>query len=100
MGELLAEAQATDMAEDLKHGPDRRGDELPAELARRETRLAKIQEAMAALESEAREAEEQRREQMAVEGKKPRQPPGARDPFAPKPKLRRSATSPIPSQRS
>ena len=32
-----------------------RGDELPAELQRRETRLAKIQEAKAALEAEARE---------------------------------------------
>jgi len=94
MGELLAEAQATDTAEDLEHGPDRRGDELPAELARRETRLAKIQEAMAALESEAREAEQQRREQMAVEGKKPRQPPGGRDPFAPKPKAQRNFTDP------
>ncbi len=72
MGELLAEGDATDRAEDEQLGPERRGDELPAELARRETRLAKIREAMAALETEAREAEEQRRAEMAAEGKKPR----------------------------
>jgi transposase len=94
MGELLAEGEATDAAEDEQHGPDRRGDELPAELARRETRLAKIREAMTALETEAREAEEQRREQMAVEGKNPRRPPGGRDPFAPKPKSQRNFTDP------
>ena len=42
--------------------PDRRGDELPAELARRESRLQKIREAKAALEAEAREQAPQRRE--------------------------------------
>lgn len=33
---LLAEAMKTDAAEDKRYGRDRRGDELPAELARRE----------------------------------------------------------------
>jgi len=94
MGELLAEGEATDAAEDEQHGPERRGDELPAELARRETRLAKIREAMAALEAEAREAEEQRRVELAADGKKPRRPPGGRDPFAPKPKAQRNFTDP------
>jgi transposase len=94
MAALLAEGEAIDAAEDQQHGPDRRGDELPAELARRETRLVKIREAMAALETEAREAEEQRREQMAAEGKKPRQPPHGRDPFKPKPKAQRNFTDP------
>ncbi len=94
MGALLAEGEATDAAEDEQHGPDRRGDELPAELARRETRLTKIREAMAALETEAREAEQQRRAEMAAEGKKPRQPPGGRDPFKPKPKAQRNFTDP------
>jgi transposase len=94
MQELLAEGEATDAAEDEQHGPDRRGDELPAELARRETRLAKIREAMAALESEAREAETQRREQMAAEGKTPRAPRDGRDPFGPKPKAQRNFTDP------
>jgi hypothetical protein len=55
---LTAQAEATDAAEDATHGPDVRGDELPAELQRRETRLATIQAAKARLE--ARQAEEDR----------------------------------------
>lgn len=50
---LLAEAERIDKAEDKQFGKNKRGDELPAELARRETRLAKIREAKAALEAEA-----------------------------------------------
>ena len=53
---LLAEAQRVDDAEDAQFGKDRRGDELPAELARRETRLAKLREAKQALEEQARQA--------------------------------------------
>ena len=53
---LMAEAQRIDDAEDAQFGKDRRGDELPAELARRETRLAKLREAKAALEAQARQA--------------------------------------------
>jgi transposase len=52
---LLEQAEATDAEEDARYGPQRRGDELPAELARRETRLQKIQEAKRALEERARE---------------------------------------------
>jgi transposase len=55
---LLAKADAVDAAEDAEHGPDVRGDELPAELQRREERLAKIAAAKARLE--ARQAEEDR----------------------------------------
>jgi transposase len=51
---LLAEAERIDKAEDKKFGKNRRGDELPEELRRRETRLAKIRQAKAALEEEAR----------------------------------------------
>ena len=54
VAELLRRAEATDQDEDVRYGPDQRGDELPAELARRESRLAKIREAKAALEAEAR----------------------------------------------
>jgi len=50
---LLAEAEQLDAAEDAAYGPDRRGDELPAELTRREGRLAAIRAAKAALEAEA-----------------------------------------------
>jgi transposase len=56
---LTAQAEASDAAEDAAHGPDSRGDELPAELQRREERLAKIAAAKARLE--ARQAEEDRR---------------------------------------
>lgn len=52
--DLLKRAESTDASEDLKYGADRRGDELPQELSVRETRLAKIREAKAALEAEAR----------------------------------------------
>jgi transposase len=49
---LLADAQRVDAAEDAAYGPERRGDELPAELSRREGRLAAIRKAKAALEAE------------------------------------------------
>src|SRR5271154_6285529 len=48
--ELLAQAKAADAAEDAHYGAARRGDELPAELQRRETRLKKIRAAQRALE--------------------------------------------------
>lgn len=54
VAELLRRAEVADHDEDARYGPDQRGDELPAELARRESRLAKIREAKAALEAEAR----------------------------------------------
>lgn len=56
---LLAEAARADAEEDGKYGKGKRGDELPAELARRESRLAKIREAKAALEREAKEQAEE-----------------------------------------
>ena len=59
VAELLRRAQEVDEEEDRRYGQDRRGDELPEELAFREGRLQKIREAMAALEAEARAAAEQ-----------------------------------------
>lgn len=56
IAKLMRESELTDRSEDRCYGPDKRGDELPAELAHRESRLKKIQEAKAALEAEAREA--------------------------------------------
>jgi transposase len=64
--EMFRQAEALDREEDKRYGPDRRGDELPEELARRETRLQKIREAKAALEAEARE-------KARVEGKDPQE---------------------------
>ena len=52
---LLQRAAETDAAEDEKYGKGKRGDELPEELARRESRLKKIREAKAALEAEAKQ---------------------------------------------
>jgi len=51
--QITQRAQEIDAAEDTEFGPDVRGDELPAELQRRETRRAKIREAMERLEAEA-----------------------------------------------
>jgi transposase/IS5 family transposase len=94
VGALLSEAERIDEQEDERFGADRRGDELPEELQRRETRLAKIKEAKEALEAQAREAERARRAEMAAEGKQPRTPPNGRDPFAPKPTAQRNFTDP------
>jgi transposase len=52
---LLNQAEAADKEEDSRYGRDRRGDELPEELQRRETRIARIREAKQALEERARE---------------------------------------------
>ena len=80
---LLKQAEQTDAAEDAKYGKDKRGDELPDELSRRESRLKKIQQAKAELEQEAAEKAEQeraeaeaklaaRKEKEEKTGKKPR----------------------------
>src|ERR1017187_3812580 len=53
--EILAEAEAIDREEDEAFGADRGGHEVPAELARRETRIAKMREAMKAIQAEAKE---------------------------------------------
>jgi len=50
---LLADAEATDTAEDHAFGVDGKDTDLPAELDRREKRLAKLQAARAQIEAEA-----------------------------------------------
>src|SRR5271163_198640 len=61
--ELLKRAGAVDEEEDKRYGRDRRGDELPEELQRRETRIARIQEAKKVLEERARaKAESERKD--------------------------------------
>jgi transposase len=54
--ELLELAEQTDRAEDARYGRNKRGDEVPEELRRRETRLAAIRKAKAELEDEAAKA--------------------------------------------
>jgi len=61
--EFLRLAEETDAREDAEYGPNKRGDELPAELAFREGRLKIIREAKEALEREAREEAEAKKEQ-------------------------------------
>jgi transposase len=68
---LLAEAEATDATEDAAHGPSRSGDELPEELARRQSRLAKIQQAKAMLEERARAEAAEEAARREAEGKAP-----------------------------
>jgi transposase len=53
---LLRRAEELDAAEDAEHGADMRGDEIPEELRRRETRLQRIRAAKSELEKEAAEA--------------------------------------------
>jgi len=105
---LLAEAQRVDTAEDAQYGKGKRGDELPAELTRRETRLAKIRAAKAELEAEAKaeaaeaaaaaQAKRAERERRAAEtGRKPKGPtPTGPDPTqaTPEPKAQRNFTDP------
>jgi transposase len=62
-GQILAEAEETDAAEDALFG-DARGDELPAELADPATRAERIAAALAQLQAE-REAAEAGRQQQA-----------------------------------
>lgn len=58
IAELMKKAAAVDEEEDHRYGKDKRGDELPKEMAFRESRLKKIREAKEALEEDAkREAE-------------------------------------------
>ena len=67
---LLRRAGEVDDDEDRRYGKDRRGDELPEELAFRESRLRRIREAKAALEAgalaEAEQAESEGRNHPGV----------------------------------
>ena len=73
--QLLEKSEAIDRQEDDKYGPDRRGDELPEELAHRESRLKRIQEAKKTLEAKAKsaaqEAQKQREQEDSKSGNKP-----------------------------
>jgi len=105
---LLQQAAAVDAAEDQKYGKGQKEEDLPAELARRESRLEKIRAAKAALEAEAQEKAEaekaaaeaklaQRAEQEAQSGKKVRGPkPQVPDPATARPdsKAQRNFTDP------
>ena len=97
--ELLAQAEAEDQSDDAQHGANRRGDELPDELQRRESRLKKIRAAQAALEAEARGPPPR------TKPRTPLVPPRARNrsrsTSTRRSRIRRlNATSPTPTRRS
>src|SRR5262249_10970245 len=70
---VVGEANWEEQDEEAALG-SRRGDELPAELSRRETRLAKIEAAMRRLEEQAkREAEEEMQRRAEAEAERQRQ---------------------------
>jgi transposase len=96
---LLAEAERIDKAEDKQFGKNRRGDELPEELARRETRLVKIRAAKAALEDEARARAREHAENTARDRGDDTETVAAKGEAAaeaavPKPKAQRNFTDP------
>jgi hypothetical protein len=66
---LLEQAEKVDAEEDARYGRERSGDELPEELARRETRLEKIREAKRVLEERAREQAKSKGEPEAEKAK-------------------------------
>ena len=93
--QLLAEAEQTDKDEDKRYGRNRRGDELPAELGRREERLKRIAEAKKALDARACAEAEQKDQNSDKNGR-----PGAgskrgrRAAAQPKPKAQHNFTDP------
>jgi transposase len=64
--QLLLQAEVADAEEDVRYGKNRSGDELPAELERRESRIRKIREAKRAVEQRAQA-------KAAAEGSNPKQ---------------------------
>ena len=82
-------------------GKGRRGDELPEELRFKQSRLAKIEQAMAELEAEAkaqadaqRQAQREKEEALAREGQKRRGPKPKEPDDKPKPEAQRNFTDP------
>jgi transposase len=83
---ILGEARDTDEREDEQYGPDKRGDELPPDLADPRKRLARLQECKNRLEEEAAQAaaaqkrkiEEREKEEEETgkkrRGRKPKEP--------------------------
>lgn len=75
--QLLSKAERVDAEEDERYGRDRRGDELPEELARRESRLKRIREARKALEAKAQAAAKaEAKRQEGRDRKRNKRPPG------------------------
>ncbi len=108
INELLEKAKQVDEADDELFGKGKKGENIPEELTRRESRLKKIKEAKAALEEEARERARQKqrdyeakmedrkiREEAGekIKGKPPKEPP-APESVEPDPKAQKNFTDP------
>src|SRR5258708_16080250 len=98
---MLAAAEAADSEEDETFGQDKRGDEMPDWAGDKQKRLAKIQQAMAALEADARLAaaeerriEAEKEQQRQAEGRKKPGKPAAPPSDQPDPKSQRNFTDP------
>lgn len=91
---LMDEVEANDRAEDEKYG-DRRGDELPPELATSKKRLQTMRKAMAELEAEAKAKHQQEEAKRKAKAKKSgrKYKPRDKDP-KPKDKAQRNFTDP------
>ena len=90
---LLAEVRAVDAVKHAEFGPDRCGDELTAELATREGRLAKMRQAKATVEAEAAEpAAEKSTDEARNAGKDDDEVQAAAEAATPNPKAQRSFT--------
>ena len=70
MAALLRKAELIDAQEDERYGKDKRGDELPKELQRRQDRIEMIRKARAELEAEAAADKAHQREQQAQEAER------------------------------
>jgi transposase len=103
IAEMLERAAREDAEEDAQFGKEQAGSLFPKEIARRESRLAKLREAKAALEAqvraaaEAKQAEREAKERARAEagqgklgGRKPTPPEQAQ----PKPEAQRNFTDP------
>jgi hypothetical protein len=105
---LLADAEATDAAEDQAFGPDGKDVDLPAELDRREKRLARMQAARAQIEAEAADKAAATRRTPNAAAKngpvpatsRPSPTPARRPPPRPGPSRRPRPTSPTPTRGS
>lgn len=91
--ELMAKAEAIDRQEDEEFGPDRQ-DDIPSELAFRQKRLAKIREAIAALEAEAKAEEAPKSGSDDHSDPDKPTPPSDQPPATPDPKAQRNFTDP------
>ena len=99
--ELFEKAEAADTDEDQRHGKGERGWDLVGEFRRRDSRLRKIREAMAALEEEARveaaqkaKGRDQDRSDQDDDGKPRGRRPSNPDKAKPKERAQRNFTDP------